>query len=261
MWISRFLAALGSAALLVLVLVLSGCDDPPSNTQPVPAASASPTGSPSPTVPSTAEPEGSFAESATFVRVVDGDTIETNVGTVRIIGIDTPEYDECGHAEASAAIEKLLSSGDQVLLELPEGQNDQDKYGRLIRYVFTERGVDIGLMQLEAGNAIARYDSTDGYPWHPFQDAYHAAQVATAGPGRSVVTTACRNVATTPFATPSGERWWEQYTSCRKLKMNTVGHPRGPFDRDNPDEAEIYDWFANQTGNNGDGDGDGLACE
>ena len=27
------------------------------------------------------------------------------------------------------------------------------------------------------------------------------------------------------------------------------------------DDAEIYDWFANRTGNNGDGEGHGLACE
>ena len=255
MWISRFFAALGSAALLVLVLALSGCDDPPSNVQPAPAAS------PVPTESLSDEPDGSFAELALFVDVVDGDTIETSEGTVRIIGIDTPESGECGHEEASAAIEELLSPGDEVLLELPEGQNDQDRYGRLIRYVFTEEGVDLGLVQLEAGNAIARYDSTDGYPWHPFEDAYHAAQVATAGPDGSVITTECTNEATPEVDATSDERWWEQYWSCTKLKRNTVGHPKGPFNRDNPAEAEIYDWFANQTGNNGDGDGDGLACE
>lgn len=33
---------------------------------------------------------------------------------------------------------------------------------------------------------------------------------------------------------------------------------RFPLD---PAEAAIYDWFANGTGNNGDGEGDGLACE
>ena len=35
----------------------------------------------------------------------------------------------------------------------------------------------------------------------------------------------------------------------------------GPFDRDDPAQAEIYEWFAFGTGNRGDGDGDGLACE
>ncbi|MGC4154463.1 MAG: thermonuclease family protein [Propionicimonas sp.] len=192
-----------------------------------------------------------------FVSVVDGDTIRTEAGTVRIIGIDAPERGECGHQEASATIEKLLAPGDLVWLELPPGQNDRDRHGRLVRFVTTESGVDVGLAQLEAGNAVARYDSTDGYPEHPREAAYHAAQIATRDADGGVVTTSCAN----PTTPPAGDRWWEQYQSCGQLKRNTNGHPTGPFNRDNPAEADIYDWFANQTGNNGDGDGDGLACE
>ena len=64
-----------------------------------------------------------------------------------------------------------------------------------------------------------------------------------------------------PPAAPSVDEWWRQYSSCTKLKKNTNGHPTGPFSRDNPPEAAVYDWFANGTGNNGDGEGDGLACE
>lgn len=60
---------------------------------------------------------------------------------------------------------------------------------------------------------------------------------------------------------PAVDEWWKQYTSCTKLKKNPNGHPTGPFSRDNPAEAAIYDWFADGTGNNGDGEGDGLACE
>jgi hypothetical protein len=56
------------------------------------------------------------------------------------------------------------------------------------------------------------------------------------------------------------DEWWRQYSSCTKLKKNPNGHPTGPFARDNPAEAAIYDWFAHGTGNNGDGEGDGLAC-
>ena len=106
-------------------------------------------------------------------------------------------------------------------------------------------------MQLEAGNAIARYDSTDGYPAHPREAAYHAAQLASRGADGSVITLACRDRATATVAPAMGNRWWEQYSSCAKLKENTLGHPTGPFDRDDPAQAEIYDWFANRTGNNG----------
>lgn len=212
------------------------------------------------------------------MAVVDGDTIETSDGTVRLIGIDTPERGECGHAEASMAIGGLVSPGDRVTLELPDGQNDRDQHGRLIRYVMTETGVDLGLMQMEAGNAIARYDSTDGYPEHPRQAAYRAAQVASPSPDGSVIpdcsvipdgsviTIVCRSesqesVAPVVDSVAAEDARWRQYSSCAKLKKNIVGHPTGPFRADDPDDVTIYDWFAYGTGNRGDGDGDGLACE
>jgi len=237
-------AVIAAAALLA---GLAGCTDAPSE-------------SPRPTASRTAEPAPAASVSATFVSVVDGDTIKSSAGTVRLIGIDTPERGECGHHEATAAIERLLSPGHPVTLELPAGQNDIDRHGRLVRYATTASGVDLGLMQLEAGNAIARYDSTDGYPAHPREALYRAAQIAGPGPDGAVVTVACQNPQPSA-ARPSGGRWWELYRSCGQLRKNTAGHPIGPFDRDDPAESEIYEWFAHGTGNNGDGDGDGRACE
>lgn len=254
------LAGIGLAA--AIAIVVTGCAAPPSVADVVEPAVAPTTPTtlttpkPTPAPPAPAEPApAQFA----FVAVVDGDTIETSAGTVRIIGIDTPERGECGDLQASSAVSGLLSAGDPVELALPAGQNEQDRYGRLIRYVTTASGVDLGLMQLEAGNAVARYDSRDGYPAHPRETAYHAAQVATVGPDGSVVTAECQAAA--PLAPPAGERWWEQYSSCTKLKKIDMGHSTGPFSRDDPSQAEAYDWFAHRTGNNGDGDGDGLACE
>lgn len=222
------------------------------STAPAPAPPAAP--SPTPTDPG--------SQTTAFVAVVDGDTIETSAGTVRLIGIDTPERGECGHEEAAATIGRLVSTGDPVTLELPEGQNDRDRYDRLIRYVIIADGVDLGLVQLQAGNAIARYDGLDGYPLHPRESAYHAAQIASSGPDGSMITTSCQSTAPQAVASlESGDGWWVQYSSCTKLKKNTLGHPTGPFRADDPAEADIYDWFAYGTGNRGDGDGDGLACE
>lgn len=251
---------------VVLTLGLVGCaGEPPLAGPGTVPATAGPTAArttPTATTPApTAVATATGAEQIAFLSVVDGDTIETSAGTVRIIGIDAPERGECGHDEASAAIASLLSGGDPVTLELPAGENDQDRHARLLRYVLTGAGVDLGLMQLQEGNAIARYDSSDGYPAHPNESAYHAAQIASSGPDGSVLTVACQGQAPLPVAPPASEHWWEQYPSCTKLKKNTAGHPTGPFDRDDPAQAEIYDWFANRTGNRGDGDGDGLACE
>ena len=212
----------------------------------------------------------------TFASVVDGDTIETSAGTVRIIGIDAPETGECGYPEASALVSSLLSANDAIVLTLPEGENEADNYGRILRYGDTTQGVDVALSLLTAGLGVARYDSTDGYPAHPREAAYHAAQIATLTADGAVTTVACNAAADAaeqarimaeqeaveaPAPPPAVDEWWRQYTSCTKLKNNANGHPTGPFSRDNPTEAATYDWFANGTGNNGDGEGDGLACE
>ena len=249
----------------------AGAEGVGASARPPSAAGGSERIAPSPSqsaVPSATEPVISEPTQipVTFSAVVDGDTVETSLGTVRLIGIDSPERGECGHDEASMAIGRVVSVGDVVTLELPEGQNDRDSYGRLLRYVITESGADLGQMQVEAGNAIARYDSTDGYPAHPRQADYRAAQIASAGPDGSVVTVVCGEEpqeSVAPLAAPvaTEEPWWEQYGSCSKLKKNTVGHPKGPFSVDDPAEVDIYNWFEFGTGNHGDGDNDGLACE
>lgn len=178
---------------VVVALALAGCaGTPPSGPAPT---------TPLPSAPATPEPAG---EVVTFTSVVDGDTIRTSAGTVRIIGIDSPERGECGYSEAAASIWRLVSRGDQVTLELPPGQNDRDRHDRLLRYVTTGAGIDIGMAQLESGNAIAKYDSRDGYPAHPREAAYHAAQVATVAPDGTVLTLACQGSAAPPRSHP---RW------------------------------------------------------
>lgn len=286
---SRFAIGCGCATLLVLVIAaasligaLSGAGAGSSTAMTAPTASA-PTTRPPTEYPQTSDeadpapdtdPESGSepdeptppltGDPAIFLSVVDGDTIETNLGTVRIIGIDTPERGECGYRKAAKEIRSILSKGDPIGLELPPGQNDRDRYDRLLRYVITENGIDVGFRQLEAGHAVARYDSRDGYPGHPHERAYRKAQRAALDRDGAVVTAACGKSAGRPSAEPkdsSGGEWWLAYSSCTKLKRNDVGDPTGPFSRDDPAQAEIYEWFAHGTGNRGDGDGDGLACE
>ena len=56
----------------------------------------------------------------------------------------------------------------------PASVVDRDKYGRILRYVATPAGRDLGLAQIRDG-ARARYDSRDGYQWHRQEAAYHRA--------------------------------------------------------------------------------------
>lgn len=91
----------------------------------------------------------SASSSAMVTRVVDGDTIVvlTNGVTekVRLIGVDTPETIDprrpvqCFGKEASAFTKSLLENKD-VHIEADSSQDNRDKYGRLLRYVFLSDG-------------------------------------------------------------------------------------------------------------------------
>jgi len=118
----------------------------------------------------------------TVFNVVDGDTVDVRAGNgteerIRVIGIDTPERGQCGFGEATAALERMID-GRAVGL-VPGARDDRDRYGRLLRYLDVG-GVDPGLRLIEQGFAIARYDSRDGYGRHPREDAYVAADAASA---------------------------------------------------------------------------------
>src|SRR3990172_8750190 len=88
-------------------------------------------------------------ESLIVTRVVDGDTIVVLINgvseKVRLIGVDTPETVDprkavqCFEKEASMFAEDLLLNN-AVRLEADASQDNRDKYGRLLRYVFLENG-------------------------------------------------------------------------------------------------------------------------
>jgi micrococcal nuclease len=86
---------------------------------------------------------------ARVVDVVDGDTLVVQQNgqeaRVRLIGLDTPESVhpnrpvECFGREASAQLKDLVE-GQRVRLEADATQNDADRYGRLLRYVWLPDG-------------------------------------------------------------------------------------------------------------------------
>ena len=142
--------ALAAATVLVLGALLAGCGGGSSTGGSVDSGSGS----------SSAGSSG-VAANATVVRVVDGDTIVTDVeGTderVRLIGIDTPESVKpdtpvkCFGLEASKHTKELLPLGTPVRLVLDV--EERDRYDRLLAYVY--RASDGEFVNL----AIAR----DGY--------------------------------------------------------------------------------------------------
>lgn len=150
---------------LVFTSVLFACSTSVDTLDVTPTVAVLPTTSP----PTTS----SISSESSLIRVIDGDTIVVNVDgveeKVRLVGIDTPERGECGFAEATQALELLLSLPNLSLVEA--GGDDRDRYGRLLRYLDID-GQDPGLELIRAGLAKAAYDSRTGYRKHTREDSY-----------------------------------------------------------------------------------------
>jgi micrococcal nuclease len=109
------------------------------------------------TSPASASPGTSRANpsDATVVRVIDGDTVELDLGGrhehARLIGVDTPETVDqnrpvqCYGHEASALTSALLPPGTAV--HVSRDVEARDRYGRLL--VYLERASDGLLVNVE----------------------------------------------------------------------------------------------------------------
>ena len=111
--------------------------------------------------------------SAKITKWVDGDTVQTSKGTVRLIGMDTPESGERCYTNARSNASRLAPVGSSVKLVKVTGRDNIDRYGRLLRYVQHD-GVDVGYKQIVDGYADAAYDS-GSYGTHPRRTQYHNA--------------------------------------------------------------------------------------
>ena len=112
-----------------------------------------------------------------ILEVVDGDTVKiSEIGTLRLIGIDTPETKDprkvvqCFGKEASENAKKLLS-GQKVWLEFDESKSKTDKYGRTLAYIFREDGYFYNLETVKNGFAHSYRE----YP-HPKLDEFNLAE-------------------------------------------------------------------------------------
>lgn len=95
-------------------------------------------------------------ESATVVRVVDGDTIIARIAgqeyRVRYIGIDAPESVKPDttpqpYGKAASRANESLVGGREVILE--KDVSEVDRYGRLLRYVWVEDAGGLLLVNLD----------------------------------------------------------------------------------------------------------------
>jgi micrococcal nuclease len=105
-------------------------------------------------------------------RVVDGDTFEMSDGKkVRLLGIDTPEKYESNKLDRDAELSKQdkatvrklgkmasdyvkgFAEGKNARLERDPVNDDKDKYGRLLRYVYLEDGTCVNAKIIAEGYA------------------------------------------------------------------------------------------------------------
>ena len=112
------------------------------------------------------------------VSVADGDTITVAIGgvneRVRLIGIDAPELHnpaEC-FAQESADHARGVLAGTSVHLVADPSQDDRDRYGRLLRYVFLPDGANVNADLVASGYA---YEYTFDDPYR-YQDLFRADQ-------------------------------------------------------------------------------------
>jgi endonuclease YncB( thermonuclease family) len=103
---------------------------------------------------------GSSVEAAVgVVRIVDGDTIVVALGgprgmKVRLIGIDTPERDRCFFEAATRRMRELVE-GKRVRLD--KDVSETDRYGRLLRYVYSRTTFVNAVMVREGYASAATY--------------------------------------------------------------------------------------------------------
>jgi micrococcal nuclease len=151
----------GTAGVFFALFSLLLPSTPPPQTQaiPTPLPEASPAASPELSPSPAATVSGELYR---VVSVTDGDTLKVDIAgkteTIRVIGVNTPETvdprkpAECFGQEASAQAKKILT-GKSVRLEADPSQQERDRYGRLLRFIFLEDGTDVGLNLIQNGYA------------------------------------------------------------------------------------------------------------
>ena len=137
-------------AFLPALLLAAACTSP-ATTQDTPGTTAPGAGG----APATAAllPDGPGGVMLDAVRVLDGDSLEADLGgasvEIRLLGINTPEREECWAREAREAAAALVTVGPVEFEDLGE-----DRFGRRLGYV-TAGGVFVNAALVSGGHALA----------------------------------------------------------------------------------------------------------
>lgn len=212
-------------------------------------------------------------KTAKIISVIDGDTVEVEIDgdlhKVRLIGIDTPETKhpskpvECFGHEASKFLTDLVG-GKSVRLQSDSSQDDQDKYDRLLRYIFLDDGTNINLKMVSDGYA---YEYTYQTPYQyqsEFKDAENNARKQSKGlwsegtcDGERVIPTEQSNSNSSQNNNSTGSP--QTGANCDPNYSPCV--PKYPPDLDCGDIGHPVAVIGSSDPHGFDRDGDGAGCE
>lgn len=171
------------ACLAIGSIFLTGCTGGAGTT-----TNAAFAGDTSPAASSSASSEQQYEDTATVIKVIDGDTIDVTVKgeekRVRLLNVDTPETKhsdeplQCMGPEATAYLEERLTPGEQIGLAYDEER--LDPYGRTLAGVY-ESGTLINADIAELGLGVAVLFQPNQRFHQQVLDAQNLAQEREAG--------------------------------------------------------------------------------
>lgn len=207
---------------------------------------------------------------AKVIRVIDGDTIEVDLGegnikTVRYIGIDTPESVDprqglqCYGKESTAKNKTLVENG---IVGLEKDVSETDRYGRLLRYVYMG-DLFVNQVLVAEGYAHATSYPPDVKYQEKLQEAEQKARAENKGLWKS-----CETEETpTPINSSTNSNVSETTTIGGSCKYSCSSPDRDCSDFSSHSEAQAFFNCCGFTAQNdpmrldNTGVGDGIACE
>ena len=101
-------------------------------------------------------------------RIIDGDTIEINGSSVRLLGMNTPERNQRYYLESKEFLEKLVLN---KTVRLESGKEEYDRYGRILAYLYINME-NVNLKLVEEGLANFYFPSGKDIYYNKFIEAW-----------------------------------------------------------------------------------------